>query len=240
VTETATPLTRHPAKFSDPIIDALRVLVRGEQQAWGEMIHVLDPFAGVGRIHRLYEPGKIETWGIEIEPEWAACHSRTTCGDSLLAMEQGPRVGDAPGYHVIATSPCYANRFKDSYNAQDGSVRRSYHFDLGRRPSEGSNATFGWEPKYWAFMARAYRAMYGTLRPGGTLLLNVSDFRSNNQMVHAVVWHDGACWGAGFTRKHKPIRVKTRRLRYGENADARADHEVILVYRKADVPPEEA
>lgn len=228
----APPMPTHPAKFSDPIMDVLTSLVRAEVKAarLDRPLRILDPFAGVGRVHRLARPG-IETVGVELEPEWAACHGATICADSLAWMRDQPQAG---AFDMIVTSPCYGNRLADSHNARDGSVRHSYTHDLGRPLSPGTAADLPWGPRYWTFHADAYRAMFWTLRPGGLLLLNVSDFMRHKALVPATMWHRGALWGAGFIEApgERPRVVETQRLRYGENADARAAGELILRARR--------
>lgn len=93
----------HPAKFSPEILE---VLDRWIEPGW----RVLDPFAGTGLIHTL---DQAETWGAEIEPEWATMHPRTIVGDALKLP-----FADA-SFDAIATSPTYGNRMADSHNAQE-------------------------------------------------------------------------------------------------------------------------
>lgn len=222
---------KHPAKFSEPILTLLAAIVRREHKDQGRPVHVFDPFAGVGRVHRLAASSDdILTYGMEIEPEWAACHERTVPGDSLKFMHKDPV---PTPFDIVVTSPCYGNRLSDHHNAQDGSVRRSYTHDLGRLPTAGSSATLAWGPAYWTFHAQAWAGVHRILKPGGLFVLNVSDFVRGKFPVHAVDWHDGVCWGVGFTRGPRDRRkVTTRRLRHGENATARADHEAVLTYRR--------
>lgn len=247
-----TPRPTHPAKFSEPILDRLAVLLAAEEKITRARraasvtrqseLFVLDPFAGVGRIHRLARPGKIVTLGLELEPEWAACHSDTVCTDALAWMRADVA---RHVFDVVATSPTYGNRFADHHNAQDGSRRHSYTHDLGRPLTDGTSATLPWGPRYWDFHAEAYRLIYEVLRPGGLFLLNVSNFPRKRAMVHAVDWHNGAAYGAGFVQDQRPARIVTKRLRgVGVTADQaaadpdrvatdqRADHEVILRLRK--------
>lgn len=236
MTEVA-PNPAHPAKFSQPILDVLERLVRAEvkARALDRPLRVLDPFAGVGRVHKLARPGQVETVGVEIEEEWAACHGGTVCDDSIAWMRrQRGLTNDPPGFDVIATSPCYGNRLADSHDARDGSVRHSYTHDLGRPLSPGTAGDLPWGPRYWSFHADAYRAMLGVLAPGGLLLLNVSDFVRSKAIVPAAMWHRGALWGAGFVEApgERPRVVETQRLRYGENADARVAGELILRARR--------
>lgn len=232
------PQPRHPAKYSEPILAALQRLVRADAKAshyTGEHgYHVLDPFAGVGRVHQLEDVRRrIVTLGVEIEPEWADCHRRTICADSLLWLPQTPS-----RYDAVVTSPTYGNRMADHHEARDGSRRRSYRHDLGRMPTPGSSATLHWGPDYWAFHALAYRLIYDVLVPGGLFLLNVSDFYARKALVPAVSFHRGAALGAGFDVDGRDVAVPTHRLNGVGTADtaARADAEYILRLRK---PPTE-
>jgi hypothetical protein len=235
-------LKYHPAKYTSIILEAFRVRINDEAKRVNgvarladcdEPIRVLDPFAGVGRIWRLHRDGLIHVTAMELEEEWAGHDPRTHVGDSLRAME----AGGLGRFHVVATSPCYANRLADCHDAQDDSERHSYKHDLGRMPSAGSNATYPWGPKYWGFMGRFYRLVTDSLLPGGLLLLNVSNFQRQRVMVNAVRWHEGACWGAGLTQNpatERTLTLPTPRLRNGENHDARAESEVILRFRRPD------
>lgn len=106
------PRTSHPAKFPKYVLERVELYVRAEARALGRPARVLDPFAGVGRIHDL--PKRIATTiGVEIEPEWAACRRATICGDST-------RLPVAPAScDVMATSPCYGSRMADHHEAKD-------------------------------------------------------------------------------------------------------------------------
>lgn len=253
-----TPHPVHPAKFSQPILDSLQALLIAEQRRLGRPIRVLDPLAGVGRVHTLARDGRVETYGIEIEPEWAACHDRTACTDSLAWMgsaalppgdtgsivpnlwRHDPAIPTIVGrFDVIACSPPYGNRLADSHNAKDDSTRHSYTHDLGRALTPGNSGNMPWGHRYWAWTAGLYRLMPNVLRPasgddpGGLLLWNVSDFVKHKATVPAVTWHRGALYGAGWVETAPPRLVDTQRLRYGENHEARATHETILRMRPA-------
>lgn len=241
-TATSVDAPRHPAKYSEPLLPVLTSLIRQEQRRLGRPVRVLDPFAGVGRIHRLAVPDKVATVGIELEPEWAACHPDTIHGDSLAWMRDWIDTVDvldpehSEGFDLVVTSPCYGNRLADQHDAQDASTRRSYRHDLGRPLSAGSSAGMQWGKAYWTFHAEAYRLIRGVLRqptdddPGGLFLLNVSDFIRGGAQVPAVTWHRGACYGAGMVEAGTARFVETQRLTYGENRD-RAQAEVILRMR---------
>jgi hypothetical protein len=262
------PLTKHPAKFSDPILPVLRRLVEKEltrrrKRDGVRGITVVDPFAGVGRIHRLARlpRGATGTWvdtvGVEIEPEWAACHANTVCADAfhwlrmlgkrgaVLAGEEtsglpmnllmGNQGGmGRPLIDMWVTSPTYGNRMADHHDAQDDSTRHGYAFYLGRLPSEGSTSVMPWGPDYWEAHAEAYRLMLAASRPGAPLVLNVSNFPKANAMVDAVEWHRGAAIGAGWLvdRSTRVVKIETSRLRHGQNWQDRATHEVVMSFRK--------
>ncbi len=224
---TTRPNPKHPAKFSPEILKVIEGLLLAEQRRVGRPLTVFDPLAGTGRIHRLYRDGKIHTYGMEIEPEWAACHQRTSCGDSIVWMENNP----GPRYDVICASPPYSNRFSDSHNARDGSKRRSYTHDLGHQLTENNSGNMGWGQAYWLWCARLYRALPLVLKPGGLVLWNVSDFVKAKAVVPAVTWHRGALYGAGFYEDQRPRLIETQRLGYGANREARAPSEVIMRLR---------
>lgn len=243
MTSTTTATPKHPAKFSEPIIDLLQALVLAEaRRVQGRVIpgdcpvQVLDPFAGVGRVHRLARPNRILTRGVEIEPEWAACHPETICAD---ALEWLIRPGNYERFDIVVTSPTYGNRLADHHNAKDGSHRRSYTHDLGRPLAETNSGKLHWGSAYWAFHELAYQRIRYALKPGGLFLLNVSDFYRQKAVVPAVDWHRAAALDAGFVVAGPDIPVATRRLRGvgAETTSARAAHEVILRLRRPEEDP---
>lgn len=60
----------HPARYTDSILGRIAVVLADVSG------RVLDPFAGTGRIHELRRPD-LETFGVEIEPEWQRWQPRT-------------------------------------------------------------------------------------------------------------------------------------------------------------------
>lgn len=118
------PIPRHPAKWSRPVLDVITDMVRARAERSsaspglfdsGRTCRVLDPCAGVGGIHELADtiPG-VETWGVDIQPEWAAAHGRTVVGDSTrLPVEWAGK------FDVVAYSPVYPNRMTDHHAAAD-------------------------------------------------------------------------------------------------------------------------
>lgn len=111
---------RHPATFSTQII---KCMAESIEELTRPPRVVLDPFAGIGKIHQLHDHlQRVITIGVELESEWAEQaprgeYMRTICGDALANM----RCFTAMKMRVdaIATSPCYGNRMADKHTAGD-------------------------------------------------------------------------------------------------------------------------
>lgn len=107
---------KFPAKFSAPILDQITLELRSRLLPPGALI--LDPYAGVGGIHELRERLEVETIGVEIEPEFAACSPWTVQGDSrqLAQVLDGDTRANVA---AVVTSPDYGNRLADQYLGSD-------------------------------------------------------------------------------------------------------------------------
>ena len=227
---TANP-PKHPAPYSPNVIAAMATLVNAEAQRLDmdpEQVMILDPMAGTGRVHQLVG----RTYGIEIEPEWAAMHDLTEVGDACALTYSDDT------FHVICVSPVYGNRFADHHNPKDESVRRSYKFDLGRDPSPGSSGTLHYGPEYRDLHCRAWAEATRVLKPGGLFVLNVSDFyrtigpKGNRRQVVVPVaeWHLAQLFNMGY-RLESAETVDTPRMGFGANAAARIDGELVAGLR---------
>lgn len=233
------PLTKHPAKYSEPILALIARLVAEETARVGRRLRVLDPFAGVGRVHDL----DADTFAGELEVEWAACRRPTVVADAAAPPWR------PASFDVIATSPCYGNRLRDAHVNRDShkackgegcskckwtgiAPRRSYTHDLGHRPRPESTATMAFGPAY----REKHQAIYGTwpglLAAGGLALLNVSNFVERKQEVDTVGWHLGALRRAGLAIEDL-YAVPTHRLRNGANYLSRAAAEHVIVARRS-------
>lgn len=229
---------KHPAKFSAPIIAKIREILDGITADWDFVPVVFDPFAGVGGIHALQEKDAdgngYVTVGVEIEWEWAAIgkmRGPTICADFFKFDWDRERMGGAPDF--IVTSCTYGNRFADKHEAKDASTRRSYKHDLGHELRENNSGGMQWGRPYRKFHVKAWRRCWDTLDRGGYLVLNVSDHVRGREVVPVAQWHNETLVSIGF-QEVRACKIETRRMRMGENHEARVDGEWIFVFRKWD------
>jgi SAM-dependent methyltransferase len=210
----------HPAPFSKAVLHAIADLVEGFER-------VLDPFAGIGRIHELAEQGH-DTAGVEIEKEWAEQHERTQQGNALrLKFTDG-------SFDAIATSPTYGNRLADGYEASDPEGRSSYRFDLGRELHKENAGALQWGPKYRTFHEKAWREADRVLRPGGRLVLNIKDHIREGKWQDVTAWHTQAFIDMGYrVAAIRPVKG-SRGMRRGDNYE-RADAEMVIAFDKPEV-----
>lgn len=253
------PVTDHPARFSPQILAAIRRYVETEAMLLGRPVRVLDPYAGVGRIHELAGP-EAETTGVEIEPEWAACHERTRVGDSTqLARLFRGRISRGRLFDVIATSPDYGNRMADHHDAKDPcsqckglghlgvvstthgqicpkckgrgtSPRKSYRYALGRPLAENNGARRQWGDSYRELHQRVVAQWPKVLPLDGLVLVNMSDHPRGKKMQPVVRWWFDTIEAAGF-HVERVDPIVTRRMKHGANRE-RAPHEHLIVARR--------
>lgn len=215
----------HPAKFSDQILEVLCEQINGLLGDRELPITVLDPFAGVGRIHELATSGFVNTVGLELEPEWACAHPRTVVGNALtppFAVES---------FDVIATSPCYGNRMADHHDARDDSKRITYKHKLGRNPSPDSSCVMQWGNDYKAFHELAWTRLTPLLKHGGLFLLNVSDHIRKGQRERVSSWHVRTLENCGLHVVDMQS-VETKRMKYGANGEVRVGAEYVVSFSK--------
>lgn len=257
MTATEIQIPRHPAKFSSSVLDAMAGLL---DDLFPDGGRILDPFAGVGKIHEIADFEKrvlrspsgsteigplFDIVGVELEPEWAAAHPATLVGDATsLPFEE--HVFDA-----VVTSPCYGNRMADHHEAKDAcsncqgvhgdldcracggsglSRRNTYRHALGRELTAGSGAAFQWGPRYRHLHEAAWREAIRVVKPGGFLLVNISNHIREGEEQRVVEWHTNTLLLLGCFL-HRVERVSTPRLGFGANGDARVDGENIIVVR---------
>lgn len=213
----------HPAKFSDPIIEhiALTLPLFVPPPA-----RVLDPFAGVGGVHRLRDFA-YWTEGVELEKEWANEGFLTFVGDAtdLSWIEDD-------SYDAIVTSPCYGNRMADHHDAKDGSKRVTYKHSLGRDLSPNSAGAMQWGDKYRDLHQRAWNEAVRVLDPGGMFVLNIKNHYRKGKLQKVTEWHLRALIDLGLTvERVDPIR--TYGMRNGsKHGLKRSPFETVAFLRK--------
>jgi tRNA G10 N-methylase Trm11 len=243
--------SRHPAAFNAAVLFTCDSIL-AEEEARLDLpagLRVLDPFAGIGRVHRL--PGR--TVGVELELEWAR------------QAPMGSAVGDAlhlpfadSTFDVLVTSPCYGNRMADHHEAQDAcsecggigytrpdsvaavdckacggsglSRRNTYRHALGRPLTKNSGAAMQWGSDYRRFHEAAWCEALRVLRPEALILCNVKNHIRGGIEQPVVEWHANM-WMVLGSSLHSAHRIGSRGLRQGANGDARIDAEILLVFR---------
>lgn len=221
----------HPARFSSQHLAAFTRLLEAESRRLGRELLVIDPFAGVGTVHRLARPGIVSTVGVELEPEWQSQHPDTLQGDATaLTFEDD-------SFDVLLTSPAYGNRLADHHNAKDDSKRYGYQRSLGRPLSPGNGAGMRWGEEYRDIHRRAWAEAFRVLRLGALALVNVKNYPNpagGGETVFAVEWHRDALAEAGFVIEDLE-EIKSPGLPGEDHAGARRFLEVIIVARKPEV-----
>ncbi len=252
---------RHPAIYSDPILDAMAKSIDERARArTSRPVLILDPFAGTGKIHTIGDRTRVEveTWGVELMPRWAELHASTICGDATALPPAWSRTFD-----VVATSPCYGNRMADSHEARDAcsecggecvdpcgetcpkchgsglSPRRSYRHDYERSggdflndaPIEKNAGAMSWGPAYRELHAQAWAEVWRVLRRGGLFLLNSKDHVRNGRRVRVSAWHLRTVRALGF-RHVETWDVKLAGNGFGANGSIRVPNEVVYVMVK--------
>jgi len=242
----------HPARYSPEVLDVFREVLDNAWPDWFGRPILFDPFAGTGeRLHAFCcstdTDGGWSYAGTELEGafiEAPGIHQ----GDSRDPDTYPPHL--YPGREwVIVTSPVYPNGMADNHLARDTSRRRNYRkakaeitgdpevaleeqnmANLGyrgtKRPEDGGKSVKRRE--YW----RIARECVEHWESAALILVNVSDFKHSNGVVEPVV-DDWAKLLHEFGWTDQTIMpVGTKRMRDGQNADQRVDHEVVIVGRR--------
>ena len=255
----AVPSHDHPARFSaeltqalvDPLIEFDVQSVLDPFSGTG-LIHIIAELAGV--------PTSI---GVELEPEWAnidifdSLPRLQVVGNSCTALRTLPGFGL---FGAIESSCTYASRMADKHQAKDPcktcdgtglgtppptgtgrcgrcrgtgrSRRNTYTHRLGRPLTNGNSGGMQWGEPYRELHKTVWAESVAALAPGGIFVLNVKDHIRKKKVVPVSAWHHDTLTGLGLAH------VRTRDIacpgnRNGENADARVDHEHVMVFRKA-------
>ena len=225
-------MSAHPAQYTDSIIELMKEMAAGLTGT------VLDPFAGVGNIHKIGH-ASLKTLGVELEKEWAAQHTDTVQGDATqLPFKDSTFDG-------VFTSPVYGNRMSDSHNAQERCSRCSgegcekcnwigyneykrltYTHRLGRKLTDNNAGSLQWGDKYRQFHTKAWEEAVRVLKPKGVFVLNISDHIRKGLVMPVTAFHTATLTSLGIEWRYR-IPVETPRMRYGQNHHLRVGHEDI-------------
>jgi len=221
---------RHPAKWSQAVLDRLAPIAAAEHQRLGRPLRILDPFAGTDadRLQGAIEPhGQVV--GVELEAEWAAANDRTIVGDALNLRFS------ASSFDAIITSPTYGNRMADDHDARDDSRRNTYRHALGHELTDGTSANLQWGSKYKAFHQAFVVEALRVLRPEALLAINIKNHIRGGQEQLVAEWWLTELLDYGLSLV-EVARVETPGLRFGQNHEARVDGELIIVTRTPEEP----
>lgn len=256
-TDTRPGVPRHPAAFSDPLFPTFERIL--DEQLGNRRALILDPFAGIGKVHQLATERR-DTIGVELMPKWAAAHRRTRIGD---ASHLDPAW--THGFDAIVTSPCYGNRMADHHDNADTckrcgglggltqnadgeaadrcslcggtglSPRRSYRHYYGDGFWTDADPTVNagvmqWGDTYREFHERCLVEMHRVLRRRGVLVLNIGDHYRAGRRQYVSSWWLRAARRVGFERV-ETWTVSLVGHRHGANRD-RVGHEFVHTLRK--------
>lgn len=200
----------HPAKYSDELLPFFK-------RELGGFKHVLDPFAGTGKL-RDVRPDAIL---VEIEPEWAKMRGAIVANARYLPFVNG-------AFDAICTSPTYGNRLADCLT-DDGTRRYTYNLALGRALRDENTGRLQWGSMYRRFHWAVWQECVRVLKPCGRFVLNIADHIRLGVIQEVSLWHEKALRKLGFvlTREYK---VSTHKLVDGENWQARIPFEYVKVF----------
>lgn len=209
---------QHPAKYTDALLTTFARMLQGSTR-------VLDPFSGTGKVFLLEHwlpNAQIEA--VEIEPEWAALHQKTTLGNALHLPWPDEY------FDAIVVSPAYGNRMADSLTpATSKYIRIGYADKIGRKLHQDNAGAMDWGDKYRDLHIAAWTEARRVLQPGGKFVLNIKDHYRNKKLQPVTDWHISALQDLGFVLVEH-VKVDCPGMRYGRNGQSRVDYESVILF----------
>lgn len=214
--------TSHPCPFPDSTVEMIAAFLPPDRYPT-----VLDPFAGIGKIHALPQT----TYGIEIEEEWANQIPDNAVKPYATFIMDATDLSNFPDNHfsAVATSPCFGNRMADHHDAKDNSTRNTYKHKLGRDPSPNSASILHWGPEYRNLHRRAWLELSRVVAPGGRFVLNIKNHIRKGVEQPVSEWHMTTLIRMGWKLVAIEV-ITTPGLGYGANRELRTDHEYLFVF----------
>jgi len=209
---------KHPAKYTKTLMPVFVSML----EPLNSTAKILDPFAGTGRIHEL----PFDTYGIEIEKEWADMNPKTICGDSTKMHWFQDSFFDA-----VCTSPTYGNRMADHFKASDTSKRNTYMHTLGRELTQNNSGKMHWGDDYKNLHESVYAECFRVMKSGGLFILNMKNHIRNGIEIDVNKWHIECLMKLGFDYV-SIASVPVRGNGFGKNGKVRTPYEYVTKLEK--------
>jgi hypothetical protein len=220
---TTTTAGKHPAPFTDSIIDALANIIPHHAPDHA-LIH--DPFAGEGlKLAALCERLGYMFSGTDLE-SWPDRDRRVHVGDST-----DPSTYPLGDWWAVVTSPTYNNGVNDHFEPKDTSRRLTYRSRLGR--ALHPNNTGRWsgrsskkgEAEYWRITNDVIKHW------PDTVIVNVKDSIREGSVYPLVQMWTNTLIAHYYVVEQRDVECPG--WRYGANGQERIDIESILIGKRS-------